>query len=80
MSGQCKSNVLSLVSSLCKICDNDVASIKLRCSGQVCKCPIWTSPNFEDFAKKNSFFTFNMVLILFILFVYIYLFSKQTIQ
>ena len=49
------------------ICDNDVVGINLRCSGQVCKCPIWTSPNLEDFAKKNSFFTYNMVLTLFIL-------------
>ena len=37
------------------ICDNDVVGINLRCSGQVCKCPIWTLPNFEDFEKENSF-------------------------
>ena len=59
--------IVRLVSSLCKICDNDVAGhgINLRCSGQVCKCPIWTSPNFKDFAKrrKNSFLP-NMMLTL----------------
>ena len=50
-----RSDVLSLVSSFCKICDNDVVGINLRCSGQVRKCPIWTSVNSGDFAKKNSF-------------------------
>ena len=34
------SQIYSLVSSSCKICDNDVVGINLRCSGQVCKCPI----------------------------------------
>ena len=38
---------------------------------KVCKCPIRTSLNFKDFAKK-LIFTFNMVLTLFIL-LYIYI-------
>ena len=74
------SNVLSLVSSLCKICDNDVVDINLRCDGQVCKCPIWTLPNFEDFAKKNSFLPLIWCLHSFTLFCCMYLFRKQTIQ
>ena len=67
-----------LISSLCKICDNDVAGINLRCSGQVCKCPIWTSLNFVDFAKKNSILSVNMVLTLFILLKCVSLENKQT--
>ena len=48
-----QSNVMSLVSSLWKICDNDVVGISLRCSRQGGKYPIWTSANFEAFEKKH---------------------------
>ena len=76
------SDILSLVSSLCKICGNDIVGINSRCSGQVCEYHIWTALNFKDFAKKNSFLPlkFNMVLTLFTSVVYMYLFRKQTIQ
>ena len=43
----------------------------------MCKCPIWTSPNFKDFAKKKIIFTFNMVLTV-ILFILLYFFRKQS--
>ena len=76
VSGKCSQNVLSLVSSLCKICDNDVVVINLRCSRQVCKCPIWTSPNFEEFATKNSFLP--LIWCLQSLFCCMYLFRKQS--
>ena len=49
-------NVLPLVSSLCKICDNGVVGINLRCSGQVCtQPPIWTSLNFKDYLQYGAY-------------------------
>ena len=69
-------NVLSLVSSLCKICDNDVVGISLRCSGQVCKVPFGPRQILEDFTKKSSFLPLTWCL--HSLFCCMYLFRKQS--
>ena len=50
-----KCQMYCLISSLCKICGNDVVGINSRCSRQMCEYHIQTSLNFKDFAKKNSF-------------------------